>query len=183
MSIYERCVQSELLCAIVVKQLPNLKQQGVLNVLCVLLPQLASVEDEMKVVMPQSKEVHLAVFSIYENLPTGSRRLTLSLAMVNCWDIITEVVSAARTTIQSGGADPSPSYPYVAGRPRSPTKVELPYSPSKGNHTPKSSQGPVKTSQRPCKNIIGLHSQNVKKFPKHSKRCTKCFDHFRQHEH
>ena len=44
------------------------------------------------VVIPQSKailyhyfkEVRTIVFSIVENLPTRIRRLTLSLAMVNC---------------------------------------------------------------------------------------------------
>ena len=40
----------------------------------------------------------------------------------------------------------------------------------------------LKTSQRPRKNSIGLHSQNVSGFRKHTKRCGEWFDHFRQRE-
>ena len=62
----------DFLCATVVKPLRDLDHWGTFNVLCVLLPQLAPVEDETKVVMPHfisvlyhlSKEVRAAVFSI-----------------------------------------------------------------------------------------------------------------------
>ena len=65
-------LQPELLCATVVEPLADLDHWGILNVMCVLLPRLASVEVETNVVMPQtkavlyhlSKEVRTAVFSI-----------------------------------------------------------------------------------------------------------------------
>ena len=44
------------------KPLPNLDKWGFLNVLCVLIPQLAPAEDETKVVMPQSKAVLYYLF-------------------------------------------------------------------------------------------------------------------------
>uniref|UniRef100_M4B583 Uncharacterized protein n=1 Tax=Hyaloperonospora arabidopsidis (strain Emoy2) TaxID=559515 RepID=M4B583_HYAAE len=65
-------LQPELLCATVVESLSDLDHWGFLNVLCVLLPRIVTVEDEMTVVMPQSKaglyhvskKVRAAVFSI-----------------------------------------------------------------------------------------------------------------------
>ena len=50
-------LQPDLLCATVVKLLCDLDHWGILNVLCVLQPNLAPVEDETKVVMPQTKAV------------------------------------------------------------------------------------------------------------------------------
>ena len=44
-------------CALLVKPLANLDHWGILNVLCILLPQLAPVEVETNVVMPQTKAV------------------------------------------------------------------------------------------------------------------------------
>ncbi|TDH66912.1 hypothetical protein CCR75_000413 [Bremia lactucae] len=45
----------ELLCPTVVEPLDDLDHWGVINVLCVMLPKLAPVEDETKVVMPETK--------------------------------------------------------------------------------------------------------------------------------
>ena len=61
-----------MLCATVVEPLADLYHWGILNFMCVLLPQLAPVEVETNVVMPQtkavlyhlSKEVCAAAFSI-----------------------------------------------------------------------------------------------------------------------
>ncbi|CAI5703594.1 unnamed protein product [Peronospora effusa] len=80
-------LQPELLCATVVEPLPDLDQWGVLNVLCVLLPHLAPVENETKVVMPQSKA---ALYHLSKE--------------VNCWTFSTEDLSAAQGADLSGGA-------------------------------------------------------------------------------
>uniref|UniRef100_M4C5M2 Uncharacterized protein n=1 Tax=Hyaloperonospora arabidopsidis (strain Emoy2) TaxID=559515 RepID=M4C5M2_HYAAE len=50
-------LQPELLCATVIEPLPDLDHWGILNVICVLLPQLAPADVETNVVMPQTKAV------------------------------------------------------------------------------------------------------------------------------
>ena len=50
-------LQLDLLCATVVEPPADLEHWGVLLVLCVLLPQLAPIEIETDVVMPQTKAV------------------------------------------------------------------------------------------------------------------------------
>ena len=84
----------------VVEPLADLNHWGILNVLCVLLPQLAPIEIETDVVMPQTKdvlyhlsnEVRAAVVGILCKHANGNRRLTLSLAMVNCWNLCAKSV-------------------------------------------------------------------------------------------
>ena len=50
-------LQPDLLCTTVDTSLRDLKYQGIHNILCVLVPHLAPVENETKVVMPQTKAV------------------------------------------------------------------------------------------------------------------------------
>ena len=99
----------DLLCANVVEPLADLNHWGVLNVLCVLLPQLAPVGIEMDVVIPQTNLCYTTSPNRYArrssafsaNLPTGNRRLTLSIARVNCWNLC-----AGGVLDELGGAPP-----------------------------------------------------------------------------
>ena len=96
------------------------------------------------------------------NLPTGNCRLTLSPAMVSCWTISIEGTSAAQESDSSGGADTSPSFPSLVERPYSLFSAESHSIPITKHGTPRRCRtGMLKTSQRPRKNSIGLHSQNV----------------------
>ena len=123
-------------------------------------------------VVPQSKavlyrlsiEVRAAVSGI---LPAGKWRLTLSLAMVNCWSNSTEGASAAQKRYLSGGADSSPSFSSPIERPWSVASAERHFIPTK-KHGARGRTGMLKTSQRPRKDSIGLHSQDIAKFLKHS---------------
>ena len=154
-------LQSELLCATVVEPLSDLDHRGVLNVFCVLISKLAPVEDGMSVMMPQSKKRDYTTSpkncvrqspAFSANLPTGSWRLNLSPAMVNCWTLNTEGTSAGRGVASSRDS------------PRRRCRLLS------------------NNSWVPCENSICLHSQNVAGFPKHPERCADWFSHFRQRE-
>ena len=119
--------------------------------------------------------------AFYANLPTGNWSFTLSPTMVNCWTISTEGTSAAQGSDSSGGVDPSPSFASPVERPWSLASAELPSVPIPKNGKPRSRRtGMLKIFQRPRKNSIGLHSQNVAWFPKHPEHCAEWFGHFRQ---